>query len=72
MTRVETLGSDRYIYGHLPEVDPEAKIIAKLPSTVTTPVAVGDRGQFAVARGALCYFDQKTGARIADPGARTP
>jgi len=36
VTRVENLGSDRHVYGHLPDVDPEAKVIAKLPSTVTT------------------------------------
>src|SRR6266536_650179 len=48
VTRVENLGSDRYVYGHLPDVDAEAKVIAKLPSTVATPVTVGDRVPFAV------------------------
>src|SRR5438094_548531 len=46
VTRVENLGSDRYVYGHLPAVDPEAKVIAKLPSTVTTPVYGGSRVPF--------------------------
>ncbi|HUZ26696.1 MAG TPA: ABC transporter ATP-binding protein [Streptosporangiaceae bacterium] len=59
--RVENLGSDRYVYGHLPEVDPGARVIAKLPSTVTTPVAAGDRVPFAVDGADLRYFDQKTG-----------
>jgi ABC-type sugar transport system ATPase subunit len=63
VTRVENLGSDRYIYGHLPEVDPEAKVIAKLPSTVTMPIAEGDRMPFAIESSNLCYFDPKTGAR---------
>ena len=65
VTRVENLGSDRYVYGHLPGVDPEAKVIAKLPSTVTTPVYVGDRVPFAVSGGDLRYFDQQTGTRTA-------
>ena len=64
VTRVENLGSDRHVYGHLPDVDPEAKVIAKLPSTVTTPVAVGDRIPFAVSTGNLRYFDRDTGARV--------
>jgi multiple sugar transport system ATP-binding protein len=65
VTRVENLGSDRYVYGHLPGVDPEAKVIAKLPSTVTTPVYVGDRVPFAVGGSDLRYFDQQTGVLTA-------
>ena len=67
VTRVENLGSDRYVYGHLPGVDPEAKVIAKLPSTVTTPVYVGDRVPFAVSGSDLRYFDQQSGTLTA-PG----
>jgi len=65
VTRVENLGSDRYVYGHLPGVDPEAKVIAKLPSTVTTPVYVGDQVPFAVSGGDLRYFDEQTGTLTA-------
>jgi multiple sugar transport system ATP-binding protein len=70
VTRVENLGSDRHVYGHLPDVDPEAKVIAKLPSTVTTPIAAGDRIPFAVSRADLRYFDHETGSRIASQDAR--
>ncbi|HEX9355833.1 MAG TPA: ABC transporter ATP-binding protein [Streptosporangiaceae bacterium] len=69
VTRVENLGSDRYVYGHLPQVDPEAKVIAKLPSTVTTPVTVGDQLPFAVNGGDLRSYDRQTGVRIASGGA---
>ena len=72
VTRVENLGSDRHVYGHLPDVDPEAKVIAKLPSTVTTPAAVGDRIQFAVSRDDLRYFDGGTGSSISARDARVP
>jgi multiple sugar transport system ATP-binding protein len=65
VTRVENLGSDRYVYGHLPGVDPGEKVIAKLPSTVTTPIYVGDRVPFAVNGGDLRYFDHQSGARVA-------
>jgi multiple sugar transport system ATP-binding protein len=61
--RVENLGSDRYVYGHIPDVDPETRVIAKLPSTVTTPVAVGDRAPFAVNGADLRFFDRATGER---------
>jgi len=65
VTRVENLGSDRYVYGHLPDIDPEAKVIAKLPSTVTTPVTIGDRVPFAVDRRDVLSFDRGTGKRAA-------
>jgi len=72
VTRVENLGSDRYVYGHLPQVDPAAKVIAKLPSTVTTPVAVGDRVRFAVDGADLRYFDRQSGERTVGGSKVTP
>ncbi len=72
VTRVENLGSDRHVYGHLPDVDPEAKVIAKLPSTVGAPAAVGDHIQFAVRREDLRYFDRDTGKSIAARDERVP
>jgi multiple sugar transport system ATP-binding protein len=65
VTRVENLGSDRYVYGHLPDIDPDAKVIAKLPSTVTTPITIGDRVPFAVDRRDVLSFDRGTGKRAA-------
>src|SRR6266571_8350657 len=38
VVRVENLGSDRYVYGTVPAIGPEARVIAKLPSTVVTSV----------------------------------
>jgi multiple sugar transport system ATP-binding protein len=65
VNRVENLGSDRYVYGRLPEVDPEAKVIAKLPSTVAVDVEKGQSQPFSVDRGRLRYFDRASGARLA-------
>jgi ABC-type sugar transport system ATPase subunit len=64
VTRVENLGSDRHVYGHLPDLDPEVRVIAKVPSTVTTPITVDDRVPFAVDGKNLRYFDQRTGERV--------
>jgi len=70
VTRVENLGSDRHVYGHLPDVDPEKRVVAKLPSTVTTPINIDDRVPFAVDRENLRYFDQETGERVSAGSTR--
>jgi multiple sugar transport system ATP-binding protein len=62
--RVEYLGADRLVYGTPAERFPGAKVIARLPSTVTTPVAVGDTQQFAVPRRDLKFFDRQSGRRM--------
>ena len=61
--RVEYLGADRLVYGTPAARFPGAKVIARLPSTVTTPVAVGDTQEFAVPRRDLKFFDRQTGRR---------
>ncbi len=62
--RVEYLGSDRYLYGTLPdERDPSPTLIAKLPATIGTPVREGETYEFAVPVRALCYFDSTSGLR---------
>ncbi len=70
VTRVENLGSDRHVYGHLPGLDPESRVIAKLPSTVTTPVNAQDHLQFAVDHKNLRYFDKQTGERVSADNTR--
>ena len=62
--RVEYLGSDRYLYGTLPdERDPSPTVIAKLPATIGTPVLEGGTYEFAVPVRALCQFDSTSGLR---------
>ena len=65
VVRVEYLGSDRYVYGTVPAIDPDARVIAKLPSTVRAGVDAGGVVQFAVAGEDLRYFDAATGERAA-------
>ncbi|HET7387451.1 MAG TPA: ABC transporter ATP-binding protein [Nocardioidaceae bacterium] len=72
ISRVENLGSDRYVYGTIAELDPDAKVIAKLPSTITVTVTPGGREKFVVAGDKLRYFDVEGGHRIDAPTAELP
>src|SRR5574337_646600 len=63
VTRVEYLGADRLIYGVLGGPFPEAKVIAKLPYTVSVPIEQGETYEFAVQDKDLKFFDKATGLR---------
>ena len=63
ISRVENLGSDRYVYGTIASLDPEAKVIAKLPAGLPVTVTPETRERYAVARDLLRYFDAETGER---------
>ncbi len=63
VTRVEYLGADRLLYGILGSPFPEAKVVAKLPWTITAPVEPGERYSFAVHEKELKFFDKATGLR---------
>jgi len=65
VVRAEYLGSDRYVYGTVPAIDPESRVIAKLPSTVTTPIDGDTVVPFAIAGANLHFFDATTGERTA-------
>lgn len=69
VARVENLGSDRYIYGTVPALDGEAKVISKLPSTMPTTVVAGATERFAVDPDKIRYFDLRTGNRLASDSA---
>jgi multiple sugar transport system ATP-binding protein len=62
--RVEYLGSDRLIYGTIPAISADVRVIARLPFTVTAPVEEGAAAQFAVAESNLCFFSTSSGERI--------
>lgn len=64
VNRIEYLGSERYLYGHIREYD-ETKIIAMLPATVTLPIAIHQDHKFSVARDQLRFFDLDDGNKIA-------
>ena len=66
VTRVEYLGADRLVYGVLEGRFAEAKVIAKLPSTVMVPIQPGRLYEFAVRDKDLKFFDKATNLRT-DP-----
>jgi len=72
ITRVENLGSDRYVYGSIPKLDPEARVIAKLPSTLDVPVSPGARERYAVDGSKLRWFHRDTGQRVEPPPSGLP
>jgi multiple sugar transport system ATP-binding protein len=63
VTRQEYLGADRLIYGVLEGKFADAKVIARLPYTVTTTVEPGQRYDFTVPEHELKFFDLATGLR---------
>jgi multiple sugar transport system ATP-binding protein len=62
VARVEYLGSDRLLYGAV-DAARDARVVAKLPSTVTTPIEPGESYQFVVQAEHLKFFDKETGLR---------
>ena len=64
VTRIEYLGADRLVYGTLAAPHPPVKVISRLPSTISLPVEIGTRYEFAVRERDLNYFDHETGRRL--------
>jgi multiple sugar transport system ATP-binding protein len=64
--RIEYLSGDRHIYGNASRIGEETRVIARLPATVATPIAIGETHEFAVHASRLRFFDAASGQR-ADP-----
>jgi len=63
--RVENLGAGRLLYGTLPELAPDTKVIVSLAYTVHFPVEAGQTHEFSFHEGDLKFFDAKSGLRVA-------
>jgi ABC-type sugar transport system ATPase subunit len=61
--RVEYLSGDRHVYGTVSRIGEETRVIARLPSTVSTPIAADETHEFAVPGSRLRFFDLDTGRR---------
>jgi multiple sugar transport system ATP-binding protein len=61
--RIEYLSGDRHVYGTVQRIGEETRVIARLPSTIVTPVAAGETHEFAVHPEQLRFFDGATGQR---------
>jgi multiple sugar transport system ATP-binding protein len=64
--RIEYLSGDRHVYGTASRIGEDTRVIARLPATVATPIAVGETHEFAVDARRLRFFDAASGQR-ADP-----
>ena len=63
--RMEYLSGDRHVYGTVDLGEGPTRVIARLPATVETPIAVGERHEFAVPVERLRFFDAAEGKRTA-------
>jgi ABC-type sugar transport system ATPase subunit len=61
--RIEYLSGDRHVYGTVTLGGEPTRVIARLPATVATPIAVGERHEFAIPAGRLRFFDASSGER---------
>ncbi len=59
--RVEYLSGDRHVYGTVTRLGEPTRVIARLPSTVTTPISSGETHDFAIAPERLRFFDADSG-----------
>ena len=67
ITRMEYLGADRLLYGHIDDFRGNPQLmVARLPSNVTIKLQIGKSYPFAVASEQLHIFDRRTGERIED------
>jgi multiple sugar transport system ATP-binding protein len=64
VTRIENLGADRLLYGMLEGAHSEAKVVAELPSMVTTTIEPGECYNFLVKQASVRHFDRETGRRL--------
>jgi multiple sugar transport system ATP-binding protein len=65
VTRVEYLGSERFLYGLVNSTKGPTKIVTALPSLVSLPIDAGTTYDFVVDRSDLSFFDKTTELRIA-------
>jgi ABC-type sugar transport system ATPase subunit len=63
--RIEYLSGDRHVYGTVSRIGEPTRVIARLPSTVTTPISAGETHEFAVGTSRLRFFDAQSGQRSA-------
>lgn len=68
--RVEYLGGDRLLYGHVKGNLPETPVIARIPSSVSYTPNPGSEAKFAVASADLRWFDKTTGKAM-EPNRQT-
>ncbi|MGH3423379.1 MAG: ABC transporter ATP-binding protein [Nocardioidaceae bacterium] len=66
LDRIEYLSGDRHVYGTVSGLGEETRVIARLPSTVTTVLSAGETAQFGVGVDRIRFFGADSGLR-SDP-----
>jgi multiple sugar transport system ATP-binding protein len=61
--RIEHLSGDRHLYGTVTNLGEDTRVVARLPATVSTPIAAGETHKFSVAPDRLRFFDADSGLR---------
>src|SRR6266508_939559 len=61
--RIEYLSGDRHVYGTVTGVGEPTRVVARLPATVTEPIAADESHAFTVRRDRLRFFDAASGLR---------
>ncbi|WP_281360761.1 hypothetical protein [Lentzea indica] len=61
--RIEYLSGDRHVYGTASRIGEDTRVVARLPSTVDTPITAGETHEFAVRHEKLRFFDAESGLR---------
>jgi multiple sugar transport system ATP-binding protein len=61
--QLENLSGDRHVYGTVTGIGDETRVIARLPTTVTTPIVPGETHEFAISDGHLRFFDTASGLK---------
>jgi len=64
--RVENLGADRLLYGHLRDAPSDEKMTIRLPFTVNVPCEAGGSYEFSIRKHNLKFFSKDGGLRM-DP-----
>ncbi|HEV2778734.1 MAG TPA: ABC transporter ATP-binding protein [Actinophytocola sp.] len=63
--RIEYLSGDRHVYGTVTRIGEETRVVARLPSTVDTPIVAGETHEFAVHGSKLRFFAAGSGVASA-------
>jgi multiple sugar transport system ATP-binding protein len=59
--RIEYLSGDRHVWGTVSRIGEDTRVVARLPSTVDTPIVAGETHEFAVHGSKLRFFDADSG-----------
>jgi multiple sugar transport system ATP-binding protein len=65
--RIEYLGADRIVYGHVEGYGEEHLTLSRMPNSMTAVVEVNKSYDYAVTEDNINYFDSQTGSRISRP-----